>query len=136
MIVNSAYYREEYDGGPPPPSIWHRLNRVLWVLLILTMVATVIGAFLPELQKQRNEVAERAKLHRLIDAQRKEHSRYEREIGWLQNDPDYLAVIARDKLDLMKEGETILRVEPAKAPALTPETPAAPSGPHRATPLN
>ena len=68
--MNSDYYHENYDL-PPPPSIWHRLNRVLWVLLILTMVATIIGAFLPELQKQRNEVAERARLHRLIDAQRK-----------------------------------------------------------------
>ncbi len=131
--MNSAYYREEYDL-PPPPSIWHRLNRLLWVLLMLTMVATVIGAFLPELQKQRNEVAERARLTRLIDVQRKMHSRYEREIGWIQHDPDYLASkYARDMLDLMKPGETILRVEPDKAAALPPVAPAAP---HSATPLN
>ena len=65
----------------------------------------------------------------------REHSRYEREIGWLQNDPEYLAVIARDKLDLMKDGETILRVEPPKTSA-PPEAPAAPTAPHHAAPLN
>ena len=136
MIVNSAYYQEDYDPAPPP-SIWHRLNRVLWVLLILTMVATVIGAFLPELQKQRNEVAERARLHRLIDAQRKINQRHSAEIGWIQNDPDYLASkYARDMLDLMKPGETILRVDTPKAVVLPPEAPAVPPGPHRASPLN
>ena len=75
--MNPAYYREDYDE-PPPPSIWHRLNRLLWVLLItLTVVVTIIGAFLPELQKQRIERDERARLHRLIDEQRTLHTGYE-----------------------------------------------------------
>ena len=135
MIVNSAYYRDDYDL-PPPPSIWHRLNRLLWVLLILTVVATIIGAFLPELQKQRTELEARARLHKLIDAQRTLHTRYQNEIGWLQNDRDYLSIIARDRLDLMKEGETILRVEPAKTPSLPAETPALAPESHRAPPMH
>ena len=128
--MNTAYYRDDYEE-PPPPSIWHRLNRVLWVLLILTVTVTIIGAFLPELQKQRNERDERARLHRLIDEQRTLHTQHEREIGWLQNDPEYLAIKARDRLDLMKDGETILRVDPVKPPALSPETPPTPLGPRR-----
>ena len=84
------------------------------------MIGVVIGAFLPELQKQRSEREERDKLHRLIEEQRALHARYEREIGWLEHDPEYLGIIARDKLDLMKPGETILRVDAAKPPA--PET--------------
>ncbi len=35
--------------------------------------------------------------------------------------PEYLGFIARDKLDVMKEGETILRVEPVKAAPLEPQ---------------
>ena len=127
MTVNTAYCREGYDE-PPPPSCWHRLNRLLWVLLIFTIVATIIGAFLPELQKQRNERDERVRLHRLIDEQRTLHSRHEREIVWLQNDPEYLAIFARERLDLMQEGETILRVDASKPPALTPSAPSAPAG--------
>ena len=112
--MSTGYYLEEFER--PPVSIWQRINRLLWVLLILTTVGIIIGAFLPELEKQRNERDERARLHRLIDEQRAIHSRYEREINWLTNDPEYLGIIARDKLELMKEGETILRVEPPKAP--------------------
>ncbi len=133
--MNSAYYREDYEA-PPPPSFWHRLNRLLWVLLILTVVATIIGMFLPELEKQRTELEERARLHKLIDEQRVLHSRHEREIGWIQNDREYLETIARDRLDLMKEGETIIRVEPAKAAALQPMAPTVPLTPPHAAPLN
>ena len=41
-------------------------------------------------------------------------ARATREINWLKTDPTYLETIARDRLDLMKEGETIFRLEPAK----------------------
>ena len=129
MIVSSGYYAEDYEA--PHVSIWQRINRLLWALLILTMVAFIIGSFLPELEKQRTEAASRERLHRLIDEQRALHSRYERQIGWLQNDPEYLATLIRDKFDMMKEGETILRLEPAKAAAVTPESPATPAAPRR-----
>ena len=87
--MSSGYYVEDYE--PPHVSIWQRINRLLWALLILTMVAFIIGSFLPELEKQRTEREARNRLHRLIDEQRALHSRYERQIGWLQNDPEYLA---------------------------------------------
>ncbi len=128
--MSTGYYIEEYER--PPVSIWQRINRLLWVLLILTTVGIIIGAFLPELQKQRNERDERARLHRLIDEQRTIHSRHEREINWLTNDPEYLGIIARDKLEMMKEGETILRVEPAKSAGVQ----IAPPLPAHAVPLN
>jgi cell division protein FtsB len=35
----------------------------------------------------------------------------QREINLLRNDPEYLETIARDRLNLMKPGETIFRVE-------------------------
>ncbi len=44
-----------------------------------------------------------------------------REISWLKTDPTYLETIARDRLDLMKEGETIFRLEPSKATKSTPK---------------
>jgi cell division protein FtsB len=38
-------------------------------------------------------------------------------VNLLKTDPAYLETIARDRLDLMKEGETIFRVESAAAQA-------------------
>ena len=130
--MSAGYYIEEYE--PPTPSIWTRINRLLWVLLILTVVALIIGAFLPELEKQRVERDERARLTRLIDEQRALLERNKRKVGWLMNDPEYLGIIARDRLNLMKEGETILRIEAPKEPAPPAASPAASA--HKGRPLN
>jgi cell division protein FtsB len=40
-------------------------------------------------------------------------ARQTREVNLLTTDREYLETIARDKLDLMKEGEVIFRLEPA-----------------------
>ena len=118
----SGRYDDEDDYQAPPESFWQRLNRLLWVLLILTVVVVIISAFLPELQKQRTEREQRERLHRLIDEQKALHSRYTREISWLQNDPEYLADrYARDILNLMKPGEAILGAQPSKAPVIEPD---------------
>jgi cell division protein FtsB len=39
-------------------------------------------------------------------------ARQTREVHLLKNDPTFLEIKARDRLDLMKEGETIFRLEP------------------------
>ena len=122
----SGRYDDEDDDQAPPESIWQRLNRVLWALLILTVVVVVISAFFPELQKQRTERAELDRLHRLVEEQKALHSKYTREVSWLQNDPEYLGIIARDRLNLMKEGESILITDPPKTPSIEPEIPSAP----------
>jgi cell division protein FtsB len=38
-----------------------------------------------------------------------------REVNLLKTDVSYLETIARDRLDVMKEGETIFRLETARA---------------------
>ncbi len=54
-----------------------------------------------------------------LQAQRDEQkmllARATREVNWLKTDPTYLETIARDRLDLMKEGETVFRLEPAQS---------------------
>ena len=133
--MSAGYYIEEYE--PPTPSIWTRINRLLWVLLILTVVVLIISAFLPQLEKQRIERDERARLTRLIDEQRALLERNKRKVVWLTNDPEYLGIIARDRLNLMKEGEMILRIEPPKEPALQapPSAPPATAA-HKGRPVN
>ena len=46
-----------------------------------------------------------------IDKQRMLISRFEREEMLLKRDPEFISVIARDKLELMKDGETIYRLD-------------------------
>ena len=42
-------------------------------------------------------------------------ARQTREVNLLKTDATYLETITRDRLDLMKEGETIFRLEPPPA---------------------
>ena len=116
--MNSNFYVEEYE--PPTVTIWQRINRLLWVVIVLTVVTLIIGAFMPELAKQRDERHKNEDLQRSIDQQKAINSHLQKQAGWLANDPEYLAIYARDKSNMMKEGETILVIDPPKAPALQP----------------
>lgn len=84
--------------------------RVVWVLIVGSALLTLGFTFYPEwtrLSGMREEVAaQKSRLEEL----RKLASEREQEVRLLQTDREYLEMIARDKLDLMKEGETIFRL--------------------------
>jgi cell division protein FtsB len=96
------------------PSFWNALNRVLLTLVIVGGVASLVLWFYPELVRRdhmaRNLLQEREQL--LVEQNLRKHR--EREVYLLENDKEYIETIARDKLDMMKEGETIFRLDPSK----------------------
>lgn len=96
------------------PSFWTAVNRVLTVLVTVGFLACIVFWIYPE-------VVYRNKLAANLETRRAEKSheqllirQHEREIYLLQNDKEYIETIARDKLDLMKQGETIFRFDPPK----------------------
>ena len=123
--MNSNFYVEEYE--PPTVTIWQRINRLLWVIIVLTVVALIIGAFMPELDKMREERRKNDDLQRSVAQQKAINTHLQSQALWLVNDPEYLAIYARDKRNMMREGESILVIDPPKAPALQPEPVAPPA---------
>ena len=98
----------------PAGGIWSSLNKLVIALILLCASVPVAYSFLPEVSK-RKEQRERIEVLRLdLDRQKSQLARYEREEMLLKRDPEYAGTIARDKLDLMKDGETIYRFDPAK----------------------
>ena len=95
-------------------TVWHRLNRVLKVLLFVAFWLVVITLFVPPYKKLNQSRAEIDNLQGQVNEQKILLARQTREINLLKTDPTYLETIARDRLDLMKEGETIFRLEPAQ----------------------
>jgi cell division protein FtsB len=95
------------------PSFWNALNRVL-LTLVIGVASPVSLWFYPELvrrdQMARNLLREREQL--LAEENLRKHR--EREVYLLENEKEYIETIARDKLDMMKEGETIFRLDPSK----------------------
>jgi len=92
-------------------TVWQRLNSILRVLLVLALVLVIVSLFLPQSKKLTQSRSEIEKLQGMVSEQKMLLARQMREVNLLKTDPSYLETIARDRLDLMKEGETIFRLD-------------------------
>ena len=96
-------------------SIWQRLNRILLVLLVIAIWLVIVSLFVPPYKKLMRSRAEIDNLQQQVSEQQNLLARQTREVNVLKTDVTYLETIARDRLDLMKDGETIFRLESARA---------------------
>ncbi len=101
-----------FKDRQPEEGVWSYLNRLVKALILVAVVALIIGAFIPELKREREETARLDQLKLDIDKQKSLLTRRTREVDLLQHDPGYMETLARDRLDMMKPGETIYRIEP------------------------
>jgi cell division protein FtsB len=92
-------------------TVWQRLNSILRVLLVFALVLVIVSLFLPQSKKLTQSRIEIENLQGLVNEQKTLLARQTREVNLLKTDPSYLETMARDRLDLMKEGETIFRLE-------------------------
>jgi cell division protein FtsB len=95
-------------------TVWQRLNRILRVLLVIALWLVIVSLFVPPYKRLTQSGAEIDNLQAQVDEQKILLAHQTREVTLLQTDATYLETIARDRLDLMKEGETIFRLEPAR----------------------
>ena len=96
-------------------TVWQRLNRILRVLLVLAIWLVIVSLFVPPYKKLIQSRGEIDNLQQQVNEQRTSLARQTRDVNLLKTDVTYLETIARDRLDLMKEGEKIFRLEPARA---------------------
>lgn len=106
-----SYYGDYKQPKQEQDGVWNFLNRLVVVLLAFVLIAGIIGVFLPKFRQQKEMVARQEDLKRQIAEQNALLALHTRQEDWLK-DPDYVATLARDRLDLMKPGETIIRLEP------------------------
>jgi cell division protein FtsB len=92
-------------------TLWQRLNRVLRFLLGIAIWLVIISLFVPPYKKLTQSRAEIDNLLAQVSDQKTLLARQTREVSLLKTDPTYLETIVRDKLDMMKERETIFRLE-------------------------
>ena len=112
--VDQTYgdFRERHEA-----TVWQRLNRVLGVLLVVAVWLAIISLFVPPYKRLLQSRREIDNLQAQVNEQKLLLAHRTREVSLLQTDVTYLETIARDRLDLMKEGETIFRLEPAQGKA-------------------
>ncbi len=80
-------------------------------MIAFAFCAIVIGLFWPELQRQREVTRHNAELEAQISQEEQRLASRTRELDWLRNDPQYVELLARDRLNLQREGETIFRFD-------------------------
>jgi cell division protein FtsB len=107
-VENPSYgdFRERREA-----TVWQRLNSVLRFLLAVAVVLVIVSLFLPPYKKLGQGRTEIENLQSKVNDQKLLLARQTREVNLLKTDPTYLETMARDKLDLMKDGETIFRIE-------------------------
>ena len=96
-------------------SVWQRLNRIILVLLVIAIWLVIVTLFVPPYKKLMQSRREIDDLQQRVNEQQGFLARLTREVNLLRTDVTYLESIARDRLDLMKEGETIFRLEEGRA---------------------
>ena len=104
--------------APQPKShkgIWTALNRFVAILIVFAGVLPLGISFLPEFDKSRELELRIEDLKAAIDHQKLVLQRHQHEENLLKHDPEYVSLIARDRLDLMRDGETVYRIS-ASAP--------------------
>jgi cell division protein FtsB len=111
-VENPSYgdFRERREA-----TVWQRLNSILRVLLAVAVVLVIVSLFLPPYKKLEQGRIEIDTLQSQVNDQKILLARQTREVNLLKTDPTYLETMARDRLDLMKDGETVFRLEPPPA---------------------
>lgn len=103
--------RREHD-------FWRAANRSVFVLISLAAVVFAVFAFLPEMRRLREMKTDLAGLKQDLKAEELRLLQQQREERWLNENPEYVETIARDRLGVMKDGETIIRLD--EKPAASP----------------
>ncbi len=123
MMRDTEFYdpdREPFQEEEPEivgPDIWQRLSKVVIALIFLSVVAAALRVFVPEIERrnQLDRQEQRFEKLRVEKAMRVAH--LQKEYDLLKNDREYLEIIARDRLDLMRDGETIIRLDRSDQPS-------------------
>jgi cell division protein FtsB len=115
----SVSYYDDYKQ-PGQGGFWHVLNRLLTIFIVFAVIALIICLFVPQVRKQQDLARQADDLKSQIETQKAILTLRNRQVDLLKNDPGYVEILARGKLDMMKEGETIFRIEPQASPSAKP----------------
>lgn len=95
--------------GASAPSPWRRVNRMMVFAIFLGVLGIIGAKFWPEVEKL-NHLQVRTQALEIREAQlRLTRDRLREESIRLKEDPEYFELVVRDRLDLMRSGETVYR---------------------------
>lgn len=115
MNVNETSYGE-YERRRAE-SGFHFLNRVLIAVIIVAFCVGGVITSIPLLKQYREQNETLDRLQKELARKKALYTRNMKVEQLLKNDPAYIEIIARDRLSVMKPGETIIHLDPPRAAA-------------------
>lgn len=102
-----------FDAGREKPrtNFWKRLSRGMELLIYVLLVMGSLKLFGPEWRRRDDLEAERQRLVHIRDEKESRLVRLRQEHRLLKTDKEFLESVARDRLNLQREGEHIVRIE-------------------------
>ena len=109
------------------PEVWHKANRMISGFILLGVLLVILASFYPEWVRYNSLASELDEKRAILQAQELDRDQREREVHLLQTDPEYVEIIARDKIGVMKPDEQVFRLDaPVASESSVRAVPAAP----------
>lgn len=99
------------SGKRSRPNIWRRLSRVMEVVIYVLLILVVYKLFGPELDRQDELKAEHRRLEQIRNEREEQVIRLRQEHRLMKTDREYLEAVARDRLNMQREGEFVIRID-------------------------
>ena len=103
--------RKQFSPEEESLDVWQRLTRLLLAAVLVGFAILAMSFFAPQLEKQKAMEAENEELAAVRDDLQRQLDQRLNQQRLLRTDPNYLEQFARDRLDLQKDGETIIRLD-------------------------
>lgn len=99
------------SSGGKRLGLWKILSRGMEVVLYLLVILAVVKLSLPEVEREHSLQSELESKSRVLQTKEAHVQQLRLEHKLLNTDKEYLETISRDRLNMQKEGEYIIRIE-------------------------
>jgi cell division protein FtsB len=103
--------RKQFSPQQESLDVWQRLTQLLLLAVFVGIAILTMSFFAPQVEKQRSMEAENLELAAIRDDLQRQLDQRHNQQRLLRTDPEYFEQFARDKLDLQRDGETIIRID-------------------------
>ena len=103
--------RKKFTPQQESLDVWQHLTRLLLAAVFVGVAILSMSFFAPQIEIQRAMEAENAEMVAIRDDLIRQRDLRLNQQRLLRTDPEYLEQFARDRLDLQRDGEMIIRID-------------------------
>ena len=100
---------QSLGGHREVTTIWKAVSRCLWWAISIVLVCIGLALFKPQMNRRAKLDLQIASLRAEKAALKSVHDTTKSKLEWLKNEPGFLEIQVRDRLDLARENETVFQ---------------------------